>query len=242
VEIAWHQLPDRPVRSLVCGAPAGDVPEVVLVPGLGALGYVLPLVDACSAWSRVHLLDLPGYGHASTVRCSSRLADVAATLAQWLQLVPERPVLLLGHSTGAQVALRAAVAVPERVEALALAGPTFPPQARRWLPLVSRAARTVVHERLTEAPGAVPYYLRSRGHVLTLLRTSMRDRPEDVVTRLTCPRLVLRGRHDHLAPEAWARSLGPCLTLSGAHNIPFTQPVAVAAAVERLARREAPTA
>ena len=234
METVWHQLPDRPVRSLTAGVGTQEGPDVVLVPGLGALGYLLPLVDACSAWARVHLLDLPGYGHPRTARCSSRLTDVTAALVQWLDHVPRRPVLLVGHSTGAQAALHAAVALPERVAGLALLGPTFTPKARRWLPLVARTARTVVHERPLEVPAVAPYYWRSHGRVLTLLRTSMRDRPEDAVGRITCPHLVVRGRHDHLAPEAWARSLAMTVTVPGAHNMPFTHPHAVAAEVYRL--------
>ena len=69
--------------------------------------------------------------------------------------------------------------------------------------------------------------------MIILLRTAMDDRPEDAVGRLTCPRLVLRGRHDHLAPEAWARSLGPVVELPGAHDVPFTHPQAVSVALRR---------
>lgn len=231
-----HELPDRRVRSVVAGTAVEGRPDVVFVPGLGALGYLLPLVDACSSWARVHLLDLPGYGDPDTARCSSRLPDVVAALVRWLVQVPERPVLLVGHSTGAQAALQAAVAAPERVAALALLGPTFPPEARRWLPLAARVARTLVHERPGEALAVAPYYWRSRGRVLTLLRTAMGDTPEDVVDGLRCPCLVVRGRHDHLAPEQWARRLGTTITVPGAHNTPFTHPHAVAAAMERLAR------
>lgn len=237
MQTAWHDLPDRPVRSLTVGRPRADHAEVVVVPGLGALGYLLPLVDACGAWSRVHLLDLPGYGDRRTARCPSRLTDVAASVEQWLRHVPTAPVLLLGHSTGAQAALHAAVTVPELVSGLVLVGPTFPPEARTWWPLLGRAARTVVHERTGELPAVLPDYVRSRGRVLTLLRTALHDRPEDVAGRVPCPRLVLRGRHDHLATEAWTRSLGPARTLPGAHNVPFTHPDAVAAEVEPLAAR-----
>ncbi len=42
------------------------------------------------------------------------------------QLSPERPVHLLGHSRGAQVALEAALAMPQRIASLILADPGFP--------------------------------------------------------------------------------------------------------------------
>jgi pimeloyl-ACP methyl ester carboxylesterase len=126
-----------------------------VVPGLGALGYLLPTVQPCSAWTRVHLLDVPGFGHRATARCPASLADVARAVTDWLDAVPDRPVLLVGHSTGAQAALHAALAVPERVTVLSLAGPTFPPEARRWRPLAARVARTARHERLGLLPATV---------------------------------------------------------------------------------------
>lgn len=55
--VRWTLADGRPVRSLSAGVRQ-DRPELVLVPGLGALGYVVPTVHACASWTRVHLLSL----------------------------------------------------------------------------------------------------------------------------------------------------------------------------------------
>jgi pimeloyl-ACP methyl ester carboxylesterase len=234
-DVEQHAVGGRPVRSLAEGRAQPGVPELVLVPGLGALGYLRPTVDVCAATTRVHLLDLPGFGSRSTARCPASLGDVARAAAGWLQQVPERPVLLVGHSTGAQAALRAALLRPEKVAALVLSGVTFPPAARRVLPLLARTARTLVHEQPGELAAVLPEYLRGRGRLLQLLRTALADRPEDAVGGLPVPPLVVRGRQDRLCDQAWAERLaaaggGRVVVVPGAHNSVTTHPLETAAA------------
>ncbi len=240
VEAAEHRVGDRLVRSRWWGTRRAGHPTLVVVPGLGALGYLTPALEACGGWTAAGLLDLPGYGSVDTARSPSTLAAVASAVAGWLRVAAPGPVLLLGHSTGAQAALRAALAVPERVAGLVLAGPTFPPQARTWGALAIRVARTARHERFAEVPAVWPEYVRSHGRFLSLLRSGMADRPEDAVTGVTCPLLVLRGEHDAVSPGEWAQRLagsgGRCLTLPGAHNFPFTHPDATSEAVRGLLR------
>lgn len=207
---------------------------MVLVPGLGALGYLLPLVRACAAWTRVNLLDVPGFGHRMTASCPASLTAVAGDVTAWLDVVPRAPVLLAGHSTGAQAALHVALARPGMVAGLALAGPTFPPDARRWRPLAAKIARTVPHETLGLIGATVPQYLRGRGRVLTLLRTAMADAPEAHISGVGCPVTIVRGARDAVCPEPWAAALagraahGRCVTVPGAHNFCYQAPVPAA--------------
>src|SRR4051812_50057631 len=97
----WDAASGRPVRSIVFGDPAPDVSDLVIVPGLGACGYLLPLARACGSWSRVHLLDVPGFGDRRTARCPSTLDDVSMVMTQWVRRRAGSPVNLFGHSTGA---------------------------------------------------------------------------------------------------------------------------------------------
>jgi pimeloyl-ACP methyl ester carboxylesterase len=236
--VRWTLLPTRLVRSLVVGTPRPGVPELVVVPGLGALGYLLPTVRACAAWTRVHLLDVPGFGHRTTAGLPSDLASVAATITDWLQQAGPARVLLLGHSTGAQSALRAAVAAPQQVQQLVLAGATFAPHARRLPPLVRDVVRTLVHERPGELPAVLPYYVRGARGLPVLLRTALADRPEDVVGEVRAPVLVLRGSHDHLCPADWVQTLAARapqarqVVLAGGHNVPYTCPDAMSRALQ----------
>ena len=61
------------MRALVSGEVRDGVPEVVLLPGLGAPGYMLDLLHACGAWTRARLLDLPGFGSPRTADCPREL-------------------------------------------------------------------------------------------------------------------------------------------------------------------------
>ena len=229
----WHLVDGRPVRSLTAGAGG---PAVVLVPGLGAVGYLLPMVRACAQWTTVHLLDLPGFGARVTARLPADLPAVSAVLGAWLDEVPDAPVVLLGHSTGAQAALHAARARPERVRRVVLAGATFPPQSRRLAPLLRRVLATLPHEQPGEVPAVLPYYARGRGRVLDMLCSGLADAPspDGVPTPL-----VLRGREDHLCPPEWARFLaagGPVVELPGGHNAVWTSPGPTSAALREAAR------
>ena len=221
------------MRSLVTGA---GPPELVVVPGLGALGYLVPLVRACAPWARVHLLDLPGFGTRTTARLPADLAAVSAALGAWLGQVPDAPVVLLGHSTGAQAALHAARARPQRVRRLVLAGATFPPQSRRPAPLLRRVLATLPSEQAGEVPAVLPYYARGRGRLLDLLRSALAEAPS---SEGLAPPLVLRGRQDRLCPPAWAEHLaagGPVVELPGGHNAVWTFPELTSAALRAAAR------
>jgi pimeloyl-ACP methyl ester carboxylesterase len=241
VDVRWHHVDGRPVRSLVVGTPRPGLPELVVVPGLGALGYLLPTVRTCAGWTRVHLLDLPGFGHRLTARLPATVERTAAAAAAWLAGVPKAPVLLVGHSTGAQAALRAALARPDDVLGLVMAGATFPPEARRLPALLRQVAATAPHELPGEVPAVLPYYLRGARGLPALLRSALADRPEDAVPGLGVPLVVLRGRRDGVCPALWAQALaaaapsGRVRVVPGAHNAPYSEPALTAAALREAA-------
>lgn len=236
LDVVWGLTPRRPVRSLVAGAPVDGVSPLVVVPGLGALGYLAPLVHACATWTQVHLLDVPGFGHRVTADCPAGLGHITETVGAWLDGTGGARVLLLGHSTGAQAALRVALDRPDRVALLALGGATFPPQARAPGALLRRVVATLRHERAGELPAVLPYYLRGARRLPELLASALADRPEDVVGAVAPPVLVLRGEHDLLCPPDWAARLtrgGRDVVLPGGHNAPYTSPEATSAALRQ---------
>jgi len=209
-------------------------PEVILLPGLGAPGYVAPLVKELADWTRVNLLDLPGWNGLAPPASPSTIRGVAAVAARWLEVTDRRNVVLVGHSSGAQSALHAVPLVGDRVFGLVLAGPTLDPKARNPGRLVLRLVRTVARERLAELPAVMPAFLRSGGlSWLRMVWSSVTDRPEDVPTLLT-PTLVVTGERDRFSPPAWSRQLATlmssrCVILPGAHNTCFTYPQTAAA-------------
>jgi pimeloyl-ACP methyl ester carboxylesterase len=226
--IRWDIVDGRPVRSLQADCIDSTSDPVVMVPGLGALGYLLDTFHGCSARSRAYLLDVPGFGHRRPRPCSPTVPDLVRAVTGWLRTVCDRPVVLWGHSTGAQVALRVAAAVPERVSALVLAGPTFPPALRTWPALAGALLRDLPREQLGQLPATLPYYrLAGTAAVLRCIRSGQQDAPEVVIGSVTCPVTVLRGRFDAFCPQPWAARLaasapdGRLVTMPGAHNFPY---------------------
>jgi pimeloyl-ACP methyl ester carboxylesterase len=230
----------RPVRTLGGGSLL-DSCDVVVVPGLGAPGYLAPWARETATWTRVALLDLPGWRGGRARSSAPSLAGVATTTSDWLEATDRSGVVLVGHSTGAQSVLRTALHVPGRVAGVVLAGPTFDPPARSVPTLLRRIGATVVHERPSEALAVGPSYLHSGGvPLLRFIHSALPDRPEDLIVQLTMPVLVLTGRRDGLAPPGWAEHLAhlvgaPSVVIPGAHNAPFAHPQAADAALHEFA-------
>jgi pimeloyl-ACP methyl ester carboxylesterase len=230
----------RPVRELASGRPRGR-PEIVLLPGLGAPGYLAPWARQSATWTRATLLDLPGWRAGRARSCAPGLDAIAAATGSWLEATHRHGVLLIGHSTGAQSVLRTALHMPDRVAGVVLAGPTFAPEVRTRAALLRRAFGTIAHETPAELMAVGPSYLHSGGGpLLRFLLSALPDRPEDLVPRLTVPVLVVTGEHDGFAPPQWAHRLArlasaPCVVLPGAHNAPFPFPREADAAVQDFA-------
>jgi pimeloyl-ACP methyl ester carboxylesterase len=166
------------------------------------------------------------------------VGDFADALGQWLDAATLGRVVLVGHSSGTQVAAR----VTSRSEALVLASPTIDPRFRS-LPRVLLAWRRN-HELEPPELDRVHTPERQRAglrRVRHALAVHLRDALEDVVPQVAVPVLVLWGDTDRLCTEAWARHLaeiapdGRFATVPGAHSFPFTSPVAWSDPIRRLA-------
>ena len=72
---------------------------------------------------RTHAVDLRGSGAASAVPGPYTLERYAADLRELIESLELGPVVVVGHSMGATVALRLAVDAPEVVRALVLIAP-----------------------------------------------------------------------------------------------------------------------
>ncbi|MDV3220867.1 alpha/beta hydrolase [Intrasporangium sp.] len=231
------------VRSLHHGAQAAEGPHdpglVVLLPGLGLPGYTLPTAAAiASRGVECAVLDVPGYGSSEPRSSRPTIDAIGSVAAQWiLQEAANRPVVVLGHSTGAQAALTSALGLQthRRRLALVLAGPTFRPEHRRVLRLIAATPFAYRDDRLAEID--IMEVLRARSDLVRLVASGLRDVPEDRVAGLFAPLSVMAGEHDSYAPPGWlsllaASAVGSAVVrtsiIGGSHNNLYTHPDEVA--------------
>ncbi|MEU7813633.1 alpha/beta hydrolase [Pseudonocardia sp. NPDC049154] len=210
----------------------------VLVPGLGLSGASWgPTLGVLGAGADV--VTLPGFGE--RVRRGDRL-DPPAQACRVLEAADLADRVVLGHSASCQVVAEAAARAPRPPRALVLVGPTTDPSGGTWPRLVERWLRTAAHEWPAQAPLLVRDYLRTGlGGMARTLHVTRRHRIEPALAAVRCPVLVVRGRHDRIAPAGWTEHLartaprGRAFTLpAGGHMVPLTHPELLAPVVSRL--------
>ncbi|HSK91187.1 MAG TPA: alpha/beta hydrolase [Euzebyales bacterium] len=147
---------DGPVRVVEYG---GSGPRTfVCVHGLGgwAMDWQL-LASGLTRWGRVVALDLPGFGDSPLAGRATSLDAHQRLLGRFLAAEADRPVVLLGNSMGATVALLHAARRPTTVDRLVLVSPVLPTSPRRRPhPLVT------VQFLLYSVPGVGEWFVRAR--------------------------------------------------------------------------------
>ncbi|MCU1537423.1 MAG: hypothetical protein JWP82_1774 [Humibacillus sp.] len=251
------------VRSVLVPAlegvasPLVDTPDerplVVLLPGLGLPYYTRPSALAISARGLdCEVLDLPGFGSTHPRSTRPDIRAIGLTTAGWLRVrAADRPVVIAGHSTAAQAALTAALELTDvrRRYALLMAGPTFAPEQRHLPGLALHTPFAYRDDRPQQLHAAE--VVRGNLGILAILRSGMRDTPDERIARLTAPVTLTSGQHDAFASAQWLDTLARCATaaastrtsrLGGSHNNLYTHPgeiadLAVLAAADAVAWR-----
>jgi len=217
-----------------------DAPVFVLVHGIGmSHRYLSRLHRELSARGTVASLDLPGFGGLPKPGTDLGVARMADVIAGVLPAITERPVVLVGHSMGAQWVVEAAVRHPARVDGVAVIGPVAD-DAHRSLPAQARA---LALDSLGESPpiNAIVFtdYVRCGIRwYLTQARHMLAYPLEERARELTVPLLVIRGANDPIAGRAWCRRvrdaapLARLVEIPGGHHVAQqSSPGAVASAV-----------
>jgi pimeloyl-ACP methyl ester carboxylesterase len=244
-DVRWLTLPSGlRVRTVRCDPeePSASSPVVVFVHGWACSLFTWHrnLRAVADAGMRVHAFDLVGHGR-SDKPLDERHYTVPA-MAQQLREVLDglglERVLLVGHSMGCAIALRAAIDTPERVAGLVLAAPVgfgavsdmrylrwlsprpveviAPYCVPRWTFRVAlwRAYGRIGHASPRDideywAPTQDPAFVR----VLCRLSHTFEwtDGDPDELARVRCPTTVLFGEHDHLVRSDACRPFVDCL-------------------------------
>ncbi|MFC0542359.1 alpha/beta fold hydrolase [Kutzneria chonburiensis] len=195
--------------------------DVVVVPGLAVSRYLEPTVRRIEATGAgCEMVRLPTSGPPVGI------PEYAALVAD---LVRDREVILVGHSSGTQVAAMAARRAP--VARLVLGSPTIDP-AYRSVPRV--VARWLIDGRREPSSlGRVQFpEWRKAGmrRIAVLLRSMLRYPLEDLLADVSCPLVTVRGGRDPLCTSEWVSGLGGvAVTLPGLpHAFPYLDPDAFA--------------
>jgi pimeloyl-ACP methyl ester carboxylesterase len=197
-------------------------PALVCVHGAGSSSVIfMDVVRRLSPRRRMVALDLPGHGQSDRWLPPSEVSidsyrDAVGTVCAHLGI--ERAVLL-GHSMGAQVALAAAAAWPERVAGLVLvnSGARIAVTAALFERLASDFARFGKwFARLLWSP-STPLDVVERWGAIALtaepeiveadFRAVERFDGEPLLARVTAPTLIFAGADDLLTPPKLAQAL-----------------------------------
>ncbi|GAA4489830.1 alpha/beta hydrolase [Microbacterium panaciterrae] len=199
----------------------GSGPEVfLLVHGLGMGRSVFADLarrlsseadDGAVPGGTVLAVDLPGFGAAPEPDLPLTMAEHAALLASSLDAAGVRPVTVIGHSMGSQIAAELATRYPDRVRAVVLAAPTVDAGARRVSRQILRFLRDTASVNPRVMIRGVRELLRAGPHLVRKVRATVNHDPEDLYPRISAPVLILRGEHDPVCPRIWCRTVADAI-------------------------------
>lgn len=245
----WRRVDVGGLAFRVVGEPrpGGTRPPVVLVHGIGASHrYLSRLHDALERQGTVWSIDVPGHGGLPAPPHDVDVAGMARALGVVVARLGASPVVLVGHSMGAQWAVELAVQRPELIAHVVMIGPVTD-AAHRTLGAQFRALAVETLLESWTANGLVfaDYVRCGPSWYLTQARHMVSYRLEERVPLLAMPLLVMRGSHDPIAGRQWCRLLrdsarqGALVEIPRRHHVvQHTAPRAVCAAIQALAMPE----
>ncbi len=209
IKSAWTEVPGGPIHYRVGGAPAEELPIVLLIHGLVvASTYMVPTAEQLAPFCRVYVPDLPGYGKSYKPDKILGLSELADALAEWMDALGLRKAHLVGNSFGCQIIAEFAVRHSQRVDRLVLQGPTVDPTART---LRSQFFRLLINSpREQHSMGLImlkDYRAAGLRRIRGTIKLALQDRIEDKLPLIKAPTLVIRGEKDPVVPHSWAEKV-----------------------------------
>jgi pimeloyl-ACP methyl ester carboxylesterase len=219
-------------------------PTFLLLHGIGLSHRAfIGLESQLSRHGRVINFDLPGFG--STPRPSHRMSveDYAAAIRRELQTRDAGPVVVVGHSMGAQFAVELARQDPDAVTHVVLVGPVVDEKKRS---LISQGL-VLLRDSALEPPATqlmvVREYFRCGPRWYFTEASAMLAYPTHLaIEDVRHPVLIVRGQNDPIADAPWCQSLSERARYGSVvhipknrHNVVHANPAATAAAIVEFA-------
>ena len=226
---------------------AGDGQPVVYLHGGGGL-HVSAGLGLLARRFHIHAFELPGFGRSPENVRSQSLDELATTMSRAINNAGLDTFTLLGTSLGASLALRLALASPERVEALILESPAaFRPEDSRPFEMTHEQLHAALYAHPEKAPAADPPEVIAKQVALLgrLMGPSHDVALEERMRGFALSTLVLFGTRDGLISPRMGRiykELMPncslVLVYDAAHEIQFDRPEAYATVVGDFIERQ----
>lgn len=263
-ELTEHRIATEVGELAVLDSGATGKPAIVFRHGI-FLDRELwrPIALQFASTHRVVLVDAPGHGESGDPGRQYSLGEDARASIQIMNALGIEQAALIGHSWGGMSSLRAALAEPERVTALALVNTPLKPGtaaerarfaalqlllrvigAPRWygrqiVPSLfdPSAHDSAIATRMVERLRVANRFMVARAMVAVLVR------PDDVTGRfgeLRMPVLAIAGEDDYVLKPAAAELLANAVPharvvhVRGQHATPVEQPEALVAELTRL--------
>jgi pimeloyl-ACP methyl ester carboxylesterase len=229
------------------GPGTPDAPVFVLVHGIGMSHRYFDRLHAVLAeTSAVHSVDLPGFGRSPKPDHGVTIEQYADYLGELLPTLSESPVVLVGHSMGAQFVTETAVRHPALIAQLVLIGGVTDPTRGSALRQALALGRDTLKEPLTGTMIVLrDYLLCGPRWYLTTLRPMLTYRTDLRLRLVSAPTLVIRGLNDPVSRRDWGvrlaeqAPLGRLLELPGRHLVHFSAAAATAAGILAFVRAAA---
>jgi pimeloyl-ACP methyl ester carboxylesterase len=184
-------------------APELEEMPIVLVHGLSS-GRSLKSVIRALGRRPVFAPDLPGFGMSDQPIHPLDVPGLADVLRRWMIDNGLAPAIVIGFSSGCQVAVELAADYPASVDRLVLVGPAFDPEARTPGRVAMRWARNAPRSSPRLAP-AVVHDLIDAGpwRSMRTLRRALEYPIEERLGQVEAATVVVRPERDRLVPAEW---------------------------------------
>ncbi len=172
---------------------------------------LLPLAESLGGFASSTVIDLPGFGASPVPPLSWGSAEYADCVAAWLQKMPPRCRVWIGHSFGCKVGLHIAARYPGLLSGLVLMAAPGLPRKRSWpdrLRFITRKylfklGKVIFNEgtmlnKQRSRLGSADY--RNAGVMRPILSRVVAENLSEVASRVACPTLLIYGDKDADTP------------------------------------------
>jgi pimeloyl-ACP methyl ester carboxylesterase len=187
--------------------------------GWGQSGLAfLPLAEALKPIAPSFLIDFPGFGKSALPPETWGTADYADAVARWIEELPARQYIWIGHSFGCRVGLQLASRHPSALRAAVLIAAAGLQRHRTPAEKIRIAFRRTFFktakrllgggpriDRLRQRIGSADY--RSAGTLRPIFNRVVREDLTEIAKTVKCPTLIIYGSKDTDTPPEMGERL-----------------------------------